>query len=222
MVQLRLRKRIVELRQNSFSDYLSYLNSHQDEEQTFINLVTTNETYFFRTNRVWDYFEKEYLPSWFAKHPKQTLKIWSAAASTGEEAYSLAICCEEFKLRHASFNYQIIGTDISSKVLVKAREGIYQPRSIENFKNIKSSIFSKYISLGANEVSVNNILKKNINFQLHNLFKTPQRLEYFDIVFLRNVLIYFNHRIPFFSLVVPGNALKFKPAHALIVKDKFI
>ena len=147
MVQLRLRKRIVELRQNSFSDYLSYLNSHQDEEQTFINLVTTNETYFFRTNRVWDYFEKEYLPSWFAKHPKQTLKIWSAAASTGEEAYSLAICCEEFKLRHASFNYQIIGTDISSKVLVKAREGIYQPRSIENFKNIKSSIFSKYISL---------------------------------------------------------------------------
>lgn len=117
LLQGRLRPRIRVLNLNSYAEYLTYLESHKDETQTFINLVTTNETFFFRTQRVWDYFNKELLPNWMKENPKKTLRIWSAAASTGAEIYSIGICCEEFRQKNPTFNFSLIGTDISTEVL---------------------------------------------------------------------------------------------------------
>ena len=73
------------------------------EAQLFINLVTTNDTVFFRTPHVWDFFAGKFLPEWRHDHPEQTLRAWSAAAASGEEAYSIAMLCEEFRERAPDF-----------------------------------------------------------------------------------------------------------------------
>lgn len=102
MLQMRLRGRFRELKCHNIEEYKIYLKSHQDEKQLFINAVTTNETYFFRTQRVWEYLEKVFIPNWVEKNPSKTLSVWSAASSSGEEAYSIAILLEK---RQASLSW---------------------------------------------------------------------------------------------------------------------
>ena len=84
MVEGRLRKRVLLLKLESYEDYLKLVKQDKKEQVFFIDLVTTNETYFFRTPRIWDYLETKFLPEWFAKHPKQVFTAWSAAASSGD------------------------------------------------------------------------------------------------------------------------------------------
>ncbi|MGN6703663.1 MAG: CheR family methyltransferase, partial [Burkholderiaceae bacterium] len=97
LLQGRLRPRLRALSLTRYQDYLDFLARHPDEVQRFINLVTTNETSFFRTARVWEFFTNTFLPAWQANaRPGQPLRIWSAAASTGEEAYSIAMLCDDF------------------------------------------------------------------------------------------------------------------------------
>ncbi len=191
MLQGRLRPRIRELGLDSYEHYLEYLNANKKEVQEFINLVTTNETSFFRTQRVWEFFTKEFLPRWTKENPKKTLRIWSGASSSGEEIYTIAICCEEHLLRNEGFNYQIIGTDISSDVLDVATSGKYSGRSIENFKSSNRILFDKYLMPNDGEFKFRDDLRLKINFKNHNLFNPPFQKSHFDIVFLRNVLIYF-------------------------------
>ncbi|MDO9181300.1 MAG: protein-glutamate O-methyltransferase CheR [Bacteriovorax sp.] len=192
LIQGRLRPRIRKLGLSSYEQYLDYLNSHKNEAQEFVNLVTTNETSFFRTQRVWDYFTKDFLPSWTAKNPKKTLKIWSGAASSGEEIYTIGICCEEHRLRNIGFNYQIMGTDISSEVLVTAELGEYSGRSIENFKTSNRILFEKYMEPIKEVYRIRADVKSKIKFAIHNLFQIPVEQKNCDIIFLRNVLIYFD------------------------------
>lgn len=191
LLQGRLRPRIRELGLNSYENYLEYINSNKKEVQEFINLVTTNETSFFRTQRVWDFFTKEFLPKWTKENPKKTLRIWSGASSSGEEIYTIAICCEEHMLRNEGFNYQVIGTDISSDVLDAAISGKYSGRSIEAFKTSNRMLFDKYLMSSEEGFKVRDDLKLKLNFKNHNLFNPPFQKNHFDVVFLRNVLIYF-------------------------------
>ncbi len=86
----RLSKRLRKHNIESYEDYFSFLITNELEKQESINSVTTNETQFFRTPRVWDYILKQFLPIWYQTHKGETLNIWSAACSTGDEVYSLA------------------------------------------------------------------------------------------------------------------------------------
>ena len=86
LLQGRLRRRLQALALNRYRDYLAVLDAQPEEVGTFINLVTTNETSFFRTPRIWDHLWQQLLPEWFRQHRGATLQLWSAAASTGEEA----------------------------------------------------------------------------------------------------------------------------------------
>lgn len=191
MLQSRLRKRMRHLSLATFEEYLNWLDRDKDEVQEFINVVTTNETSFFRTPRIWDYFQNEFLPKWIATHPGRQLKIWSAAASSGEEAFSLAICCTEFQIKNPKFDFKIIATDISTEVLKEAEQGIYNGRSVEFLRKSKPELFSQYFVAENDETfKVSPKLKTKISFSTHNLFTVKK--EQFDIVFLRNVLIYFN------------------------------
>jgi chemotaxis protein methyltransferase CheR len=191
LLQSRLRKRMRELQILSYADYMNYLEKNDNEIQNFINVVTTNETIFFRTPRVWDYFEKEFLPGWYKENPKAILSIWSAASSTGEEAYSLAILCSEFKFKNPSFDFKIIGTDISSAVLSEATNGVFKNRTVEFFKKSRPELYLKYFkTLTEDSHQVSAEIKKYVQFGLHNLFTVKK--DQFDIVFLRNVLIYFS------------------------------
>jgi chemotaxis protein methyltransferase CheR len=191
LIQGRLRPRIRALGLVSYDQYIEYLNSHKDEVQEFVNLVTTNETSFFRTQRVWDFFVKEFLPLWVEQNPKKTLKIWSGAASSGEEIYTIGICCEEYLQKNPEFNYQIMGTDISSEVLATAEIGEYSGRSIESFKTTNRQIFDKYMEATEAGFRVKSNIRSKIRFGIHNLFQIPIERKIYDIIFLRNVLIYF-------------------------------
>ncbi len=191
LIQGRLRPRIRKLGLESYAKYLDYLNSNKEEIQVFINLVTTNETSFFRTQRVWDYFNKDFLASWWAANPRKSLKIWSGASSSGEEVYTIGICCEEFKLKNPGFTYQILGSDISTEVLVIADRAEYLGRSIEAFKTSNRILFDRYMQPSGDMFKVHYEVKAKIRFEIHNLFTLPKERNHFDIVFLRNVLIYF-------------------------------
>lgn len=191
MLQSRLKKRMRHLSIATFEDYMNWLEKDKDEVQEFINVVTTNETSFFRTPRIWEYFQNEFLPKWHAENPKGQLKLWSAAASSGEESYSLAICCTEFQRKHPTFNFKIFASDISTEVLAEAKKGVFNNRSVEFLKKSRPQLFDQYFVAGE-EVDTFKIvpeLKSKVQFDTHNLFKVKK--EQYDIVFLRNVLIYF-------------------------------
>lgn len=190
MLQVRLRPRMKELGLNSYKSYIDYFSAHKEETQEFINLITTNETYFFRTFRVWDYFCNEFLPSWFASHKGATLKIWSGASSSGEEVYTIGVCCEKFRRKNPGFNYEIIGTDISTEVLAIADFGEYSGRSIEIFRKSYQLMFDELMVATGDKFKVHSDIKSRIKFMQHNLFTKFKRTD-FDLVFLRNVLIYF-------------------------------
>ena len=191
MLQSRLKKRMKKLSIESYEEYMAFLNKDKAEVEHFINAVTTNETSFFRTPRIWDYFQKEFLPQWHAENPKKQLKLWSAAASSGEEAFSLAICCQEFQNKNPGFDYNIFATDISTEVLEEAQKGIYGMRSVEFLRKSKPVVFDQYFSNGAEDTfAISQKLKNKVLFSTHNLFTVKK--EQFHIVFLRNVLIYFS------------------------------
>jgi len=188
MLYGRLKKRMKSLGQQSFESYLQYVRNTPEEKTPFIDLVTTNETYFFRTPRIWDYLEQNFIPQWFQNHPGKTFRVLSAAASSGEEAHSLGVACQDFKERHPAFQYQISGTDISTKMVARATEGKYTGRSIETFR--KQARFEKYMKPDGEYFRVITEIRSRLEFRAHNLFqKLPG--EPFDLILLRNVLIYF-------------------------------
>ncbi|UXR63639.1 protein-glutamate O-methyltransferase CheR [Bdellovibrio bacteriovorus] len=192
MVQGRLRKRVLALSLKSYEEYFDFVVNNEAEKTPFIDSVTTNETYFFRTPRIWNYIETQLLPDHLQKHPGKTFSAWSAASSTGEEAHSLAVLCQQFKDRNNSFDYEISASDISQRVVTACRSGIYQGRSIETFKSSMPLAFSKYmVKNGPEAFSVQADIKKKINFFEHNLFAPIKDRKMYDLILIRNVFIYF-------------------------------
>jgi chemotaxis protein methyltransferase CheR len=120
------------------------------------------------------------------------LKIWSAAAASGEEAYSSAMLCSEFQQQHRTFRYQILGTDISRNMLAIAAAGHYAGRSLERLRESQPLLFSRYFSTSGQGACVSEALRENTRFMQHNLLGRLKSTERYDIVFLRNVLIYFD------------------------------
>ncbi|MTV36172.1 protein-glutamate O-methyltransferase CheR [Duganella radicis] len=192
LLERRLRPRVQALKLASYQAYLDMVEQDHAEVPHFIDLVTTNDTLFFRTQQVWDYVEREFLPAWWHAHPGQRLKIWSAAASSGEELYSVAMLCEEFAAAHPGFSYQIHATDISRQILALAREGQYTGRSVVRIQETHPEWVKKYFRPSANGLRVVDALKKHVELAQHNLLTPLKPARQFDLVFLRNVLIYFD------------------------------
>ena len=192
MLKGRLRRRVMALGLPDYRDYLQVLDTSADEVRDFIDLVTTNETSFFRTPRIWDYLAQTFLPQWQATHAGTTLRVWSAAASSGEEAWTTAMLCEEFRAREPAFRYAIVGTDISDGILASARAGSYQGRSIEGLRQHHPALLQKWFRSEGAQTTVNDALRTHVSFRQHNLYAVPRDLGQFDLVLLRNVLIYFD------------------------------
>lgn len=188
----RLRRRVQELQLRNYDEYLAVLDGSKDEVARFIDLVTTNETSFFRTARVWQYLTDSFFPDWYRSNADKTMNIWSAAASTGEEAYSLAMTAEEFRLKHRDFKYRILATDIAQGVLELGAAGIYRGRNAEGLKSSRQDMLEKYFECRDNAYRASPLLRSNITFRQHNLYQTLTAANRFDLVLLRNVLIYFD------------------------------
>lgn len=191
MVMGRLEKRLRRLDLDNYSDYFHCLTQpgNEIELRLAIDLLTTNETYFFREAQHFDFLCAQILP----KHPiSKPLRIWSAACSSGEEVYTLALLLTEY---FPSNQWEIIGTDISSRVLEKAKEGLYHLSASEN---IPPNLLKKYCFKGVDEYEgfliVDPAIRKRVKFQHANLIGVLPDVGLFDIIFLRNVMIYFDQK----------------------------
>lgn len=196
LLERRLRPRMLALNIRSYQSYVQRVREDRDEVPHFIDLVTTNDTLFFRTQHVWDYVEQTFLPDWWRAHPGATLKVWSAAASSGEELYSIAMLCDQFQQANPAFRYQILATDISRQILAAARAGKYAGRSVERLLASHPDWVEKYFSEAGDGLRVAEVLKRNVTLAQHNLLtplSPPAPFDHaFDLVFLRNVLFYFD------------------------------
>ncbi|OED50196.1 chemotaxis protein CheR [Rhodobacteraceae bacterium (ex Bugula neritina AB1)] len=192
MLVSRLRRRLREVEEPSFGAYISRLASDPEEMQELTNRVTTNETYFYRTPRVWDYFQSVFLPEFQSKGSNRKIRVWSAAASTGEEAHTIGTILEQLRLETPGFDYSVLGTDVSSRVLDIAQAGLYNGRSITRFRRDQPALFASHMT-GSDAEGYKAVpqIRARLKFKLHNLLEKLGGTSPFDAVFLRNVLIYF-------------------------------
>ena len=192
LLRSRLRSRLVAHQLREWSEYWPMVENDPAELSRFVDLVTTHETYFHRTQGVWEYFSKEFLPQFFKRCGSTQLKIWSAACSTGEEPYTLAMYCEDFAKSHSGFHYSILASDISNEVLSFAKVARYQGRSLEALKKGNPTFVDAYMKAVDSEVmEVIPVIRSKISFHQKNLFQPKLGTSCFDLVLLRNVLIYF-------------------------------
>lgn len=191
LLQGRIGPRLRALAIPSYEQYLALVRGGGAEVQVFIDMVTTNDTLFFRTPAVWDYLERDFLPAWLAANGDRCLRIWSAATASGEEAWSLAMLCDQFQRRHPHFRYQIVGTDISAQALATARAGVYGGRSAQRFAASCPQLLERYFERRAEHIALLPELKQQVQFYPHNLLR-PMGGADFGLVLLRNVLIYFD------------------------------
>jgi chemotaxis protein methyltransferase CheR len=187
MVYSRLARRIRALKLGSFLQYLNYLDQNHNEQEEFVNALTTNLTSFFREGHHFDALEAH-----LKQHPKPT-KIWCAASSTGEEPYSIAMTAVKAFGRF-DCPVQIIASDIDSKVLEAAKMGVYRTDQVRDLPaSMKKQFFHRGTGQQDGKVRVVKELREMIQFQKLNLmddsYGIPKNI---DIVFCRNVMIYFD------------------------------
>jgi len=207
LVQSRLYKRIIHYNLTSYTDYLRVVQVDNKEKMEMLNLITTNETYFFREESHFNFLCKH------LEHEKNKFRIWSAASSVGAEAYTISMILDNFLPRE---NWEVIGSDINSEVIKKARTGLYP---LGWLNKIPLEYQKKYCLRGKgkfeNQFLINRVLSKNITFSINNLMVSNKALGVFDIIFLRNVLIYFNDET---KTHVVNNILKnLKPNGYLVI-----
>mgnify|MGYP000918741266 FL=1 len=182
---------------NNYIDFITMLNNDNNLYEHFLNYITINVTEFFRNPEQWNALSNDILPPLIKN--KKKLKMWSCACSSGEEVYSL-----QFILHSGNINYELMATDIDSRVLKKAYNGIYDIRQI---KNINSLSINKYFTkLDDIKYSVKDEYKKNIRFAVLNLLENeyPQDI---DLILCRNVLIYLTEKAKGNILEKLSNAL---------------
>lgn len=189
MVIGRLDKRLRHYGFASYSEYFSLFGMPGFENETTlaIDLLTTNETYFFREPKHFDFLVSEILPE---QSPAKIFRVWSAASSSGEEAYTLAMLLENYA---NSGQWEIVGTDISTRVLDKAQRGLYP---IDAAEKIPPMLLKKYCLKGSGDFEgfllIDPVLRKRVKFIYANLISSLPDLGMFDVIFLRNVMIYFD------------------------------
>ena len=197
LVRGRLMKRIRFHGLNSFSDYCNLLSDQDsgDELTAFIDAISTNKTDFFRENAHFEFLEREVLPALKAEKKSRSIsrvRVWSAACSTGEEPYTLAIVLRRMGLDNpASWNCKILATDISTKVLQLAVDGEYDPERVAPIP--ATELKSCFQRLSNGKYRVRDAQRELIKFGRLNLLreKYPFRSK-FDFIFCRNVMIYFD------------------------------
>lgn len=196
LLSSRIRRRLSVGEFDCFAAYLRHLKSAagRQEIRNFLNVVTTNETFFFRTEKHFDWFSTQFLEevvrsSQRGQHSRK-LRIWSAACSTGEEVYSLAICLAENQLRLRGWDLKIIGTDISHEVITKAEDGVYGERVMEGVNDKRRRRYFVHLP-EQNRWQVRPAIRELVEFRQHNLLQPFERSE-FDCILIRNVLIYFD------------------------------
>ncbi|MCX5708948.1 MAG: protein-glutamate O-methyltransferase CheR [Candidatus Omnitrophica bacterium] len=186
-----LRSRMSDLKISNYLDYIMYLKNNPREIDSFLEDLSINVTHFFRDPEVFTAFQKGPLAELISRKAKSNLnliRLWSAACASGQEPYSLAIMMSEALAGRDDFVVKIWATDIDNEALEKARLGEYEEKDL---KEAGKKILEKYFQPVYNgKYSVKDSIKKMVRFEKHDLISGPG-LKFIDIIFCRNVMIYF-------------------------------
>ena len=202
MLSARLHKRLRRLNVHSFSEYFKYVLSPAGQQQELVHMidaVSTNKTEFFREAKHFDVLTSKVLPEYvnmLRTRPTRKLHVWSAGCSSGEEPYTLAMVLEDFFSKHAALDYAILATDISTRVLNIAKEGIYSDDAVAP---VPTLLRHKYLMRGKGKQKgfhrVVPELRNKVKFRRLNFMDRDFGIETpLDIIFCRNVIIYFDRK----------------------------
>ena len=200
MLEGRLRKRLRSLGYDDFASYSRFLfhDGGLDEELVhLVNAVTTNKTDFFREPEHFDYLASTIVPRLLEarREPRPLLKVWSAASSTGAEAYTLAMVLDDLARRRGDFRFAVLGTDISTEVLAQGRRAVFPAEMVAP---VPAAMQQRYLMHAARpgprpDVRIVPELRRLVRFDYLNLMDTAYPFDHdVDVIFLRNVLIYFD------------------------------
>ena len=217
----RLRKRLLELNIPSYDQYCSLLETlgAQDEIEHLVDLISTNHTRFYREPEHFNFLIGSILPELIPRllSDRSPLRIWSAASSSGEEPYTLAIVLSEYLRAHPAVTWKIEATDISRSIVAKAQRAIYRMDAVEP---VPPDLLKRYFQKGIGEYEghcrVRSELKEKVRFDRVNLFQEEYPVAFNQhVIFCRNVMIYFD--VPSREVAVNRLARHLAPGGYLIV-----
>jgi len=177
----------------TFDDLAKALRGNTDAAlvRDVVDAMTTNESFFFRDKRPFEQFKDIVLPAMLKSRTDQKrIRIWSAACSSGQEPYSLAMILAELAGKLAGWQIDIVATDLSGEILARAREGIYSQFEVQ--RGLPINLLVKYFKQVGDRWQITDKLRGTVDYRAFNLLADPAPLGRFDVVFCRNVLIYFD------------------------------
>jgi chemotaxis protein methyltransferase CheR len=196
MVYSRLGRRLRYHHLTTFSEYLDFVGQNKDEQNEFVNALTTNLTHFFREEHHFDYLLSVFLPELIhqfnQRHIPPRIRFWSAGCSTGEEPYTLAMIWEAFKTKESQMDFKILATDLDTNVIETAKEGIYSLDKLSPISESYKHWFKKTSGCKENQKQIKKTLKDLIHYKKLNLMKEWPMKGSFQLIICRNVLIYFD------------------------------
>ena len=178
---------------DGFEALIAAMRTKKDEQMMVdvTEAMTTNESFFFRDNRPFDLFKENVLPHLLeARKAQKRIRIWSAACSSGQEPYTIAMILKEEAARMAGWTVEIVATDISTEILNKAKEGLYSQFEVQ--RGLPITLLMKYFTQDGDKWRISEDIKKMVQYRAFNLLESPLTLGTFDVIFCRNVLIYFD------------------------------
>ena len=198
MLELRIKRRLRSLNLNSYAQYCEYLFARASQKEEIVHLidvVTTNKTDFFREAGHFEFLVQQAIPDLMARSGNgRHLLVWSAGCSTGEEPYTLAMVLNEYGLAHAGFRFRVLATDISTTVLAKAKLGVFNSEVVRPVPaDLRRKYFMRSRDPNSNLLRVVPELRRLVDFRRLNFMDADFGLsDKADIIFCRNVIIYFD------------------------------
>lgn len=177
----------------TFDDLVRVIRSKMDEAviRDVVEAMTTNESFFFRDTKPFDQFKALVLPALLkSRAASRTIRIWSAACSSGQEPYSLAMILSEMAAQLNGWKIEIVGTDLSTEILNRAKEGMYSQFEVQ--RGLPITMLVKNFAQIGDRWQINAKIRGMVQYKEFNLLQDPMPLGRFDVVFCRNVLIYFD------------------------------
>ena len=201
---------------DSFKGLIEGIALNRNIERDTIDAITTQETLFFRDRHPFDFIQNKFFPEFFEKNGMESeMNIWSAASSTGQEIYSIAMTLSNILFDLTKYKIKFTGTDISEDALDKARNGLYN--KFELSRGIDIKLLNKYFNKEGNGYRIRDELRNSMTFLRTNLLKPLPPLPQMDLIFCRNVAIYFSREDR--SKLYNALADKLKPDGVLIISS---
>ncbi|MBL4636651.1 MAG: protein-glutamate O-methyltransferase [Kofleriaceae bacterium] len=193
LVRQRLANRLQALQKTSYGEYLDFVESESSKKEMtrFIDLLTTNKTSFFRENAHFEFLTEHWIPQVESESPRK-LRLWSSACSSGQEPYSIAMHLSDKLSSKMLHRTRILATDLSTDILAKAQRGVYSADVAEELSEVQRSQYLEKSRGSSGNYRVKNTLRSHIHFAQLNLMERWPMRGPFDVIFCRNVMIYFD------------------------------